>query len=130
MEILILFLTILGVFLTARYFSFAGTKWYLFSLRDSICMERFRQKQKAGDIIIASYNTTAALAHLWCAIMLVYCLFNFSISSTVLLTTSCIVFALLLLQVVYRYAIDRKYDLNSFYNAVVEFKRNEKVVLK
>ena len=128
MKILILVFAILGVFLTARYFSLAGTKWYLFSIRDSICIERFRQKQKAGDVIIASYNTTAALAHLWCAILLVSCLFNFSISSTVLLTTSCIVCALLLLQVVYRYAIDRKYDLNSFYNAVVEFKRNEDVV--
>ena len=128
MEILILILAVFGVFLTTRYISFACTKWYLFSLRDSICIERFRQKQKAGDVIIASYNTTAALAHLWCSILLVSCLFNFSISSTVLLTTSCIVCALLLLQVVCRYAIDRKYDLNSFYNAVVEFKRNEKVV--
>ena len=130
MKILILILVIFGVFLTARYFSFASTKWSLFSLRDSICIERFRQKQKAGDVIIASYNTTAALAHLWCAILLVSCLFNFSISSTVLLTTSCIVCALLLLQVVCRYAIDRKYDLRNFYNAVVEFKRNEDVVGK
>lgn len=128
MKILILVIVIWGVFLTTRYISFACTKWYLFSLRDSICIEGFRQKQKAGDVITASYSTTAALAHLWGAIMWISCLFNFSISSTVLLTTSCIVCALLLLQVVCRYAIDRKYDLNAFYNAVVEFKRNEKVV--
>jgi hypothetical protein len=43
---------------------------------------------------------------------------------------SCIVCALLLLQVVCRYAIDKKYDLRNFYNAVVEFKRNEDVVGK
>jgi hypothetical protein len=34
MNILILVFAILGVFLTARYFSLAGTKWYLFSLRE------------------------------------------------------------------------------------------------
>ena len=128
MEIIVLVLVILGAFLTARYFSFAGTKWYLFSLRDSICIERFRQKQKAGDVIIASYNTTAALTHLWGTIMLMSYLFNFSISSTILLMTSCIVCALLLLQVVYRYVIDKKYGLRNFYSAVVEFKRNEDVV--
>ena len=128
MKILILVLAILGVFLTAGYFSFAGTKWYLFSLRDSICIERFRQKQKAGDVIIASYNTTAALTHLWGTFMLMSCLFNFTISSTILLMTSCIVCALILLQVVCRYTIDRKYDLRNFYLSVVEFKRNEDVV--
>lgn len=128
MEIIVLALVILGVFLTARYFSFASTKWYLFSLRDSICIERFRQKQKAGDIIIASYNTTAALTHLWGTIMLMSYLFNFSISSTILLMTSCIVCALIILQVVCRYVIDKKYDLRNFYSAVVEFKRNEDVV--
>ena len=128
MEILILILAVFGVFLTTRYISFACTKWYLFSLRDSICIERFRQKQKAGDVIIASYNTTAAFTHLWCAILLVSCLFKFSISSTVLLTTSCIVCTLLLLQVLCRYIIDKKYDMKTFYHAVVEFKRNEKVV--
>ena len=128
MEILILILAVFGVFLTTRYISFACTKWYLFSLRDSICIERFRQKQKAGDVIIASYNTTAAFTHLWCAILLVSCLFKFSISSTVLLTTSCIVCTLLLLQVLCRYVIDNKYDMKIFYLTVVEFKRNEKVV--
>lgn len=127
MEILILILAVFGVFLTTRYISFACTKWYLFSLRDSICIERFRQKQKAGDVIIASYNTTAALAHLWCSILLGSCLFKFSISSTVLLATSCIVCTLLLLQVLCRYVIDKKYDMKTFYHAVVEFKRNEKV---
>lgn len=130
MKAFILILVILGVFLTTRYISFACTKWYLFSLRDSICIERFRQKQKAGDVIIASYNTTAALTHLWCAIMLMSCLYHFTISSAVLLMISCIVCALLLLQVVCRYAIDKKYDLRNFYNAVVEFKRNEDVVGK
>ena len=130
MKIIVLVLVILGAFLTARYFSFAGTKWYLFSLRDNICIERFRQKQKAGDIIIASYNTTAALTHLWSTIMLMSYLFNFSISSTILLMTSCIVCALLILQVVCRYVIDKKYGLRNFYSAVVEFKRNEDVVGK
>ena len=128
MEIIVLALVILGAFLTVRYFSFAGTKWYLFSLRDSICIERFRQKQKAGDVIIASYNTTAALTHLWGTIMLMVYLFNFSISSTILLMTSCIVCALLILQVVCRYVVDKKYGLRNFYSAVVEFKRNEDVV--
>lgn len=128
MEILILILVISGVFLTARYISFACTKWEIFSLRDSICIEKFRQKQKTGDVIIASYNTTAALTHLWGAIMLTSCLFSFTISSTVLFMVSCIVCAILLLQVVCRYKIDRKYDLKTFYNAVVEFKCNEKVV--
>ena len=128
MEILILILVIFGTFLTTRYISFACTKWEMFSLRDSICIERFRQKQKAGDAIIASYNTTAALTHLWGAIMLMSCLFNFSISSTVVFMVSCIVCALLLLQVVCRYTIDKKNDLRTFYLAVTELKRNEKVV--
>ena len=57
MEILILTLAVFGVFLTTRYISFACIKWYLFSLIESICIERFRQKQKAGDVTIASYNT-------------------------------------------------------------------------
>ena len=117
MKAFISILVILGVFLTTRYISFACTKWYLFSLRDSICIERFRQKQKAGDVIIASYNTTAALTHLWCAIMLMSCLYHFTISSAVLLMLSCIVCALLLLQVVCRYAIDKNKYL--FYNCLV-----------
>ena len=128
MNILILVFAILGVFLTARYFSLAGTKWYLFSIRDSICIDRFRLKQKAGDIIIVSYNTTAALAHLWGTIMLMSCLFKFSISSRTLLIISCVVCILLLIQVVCRYMIDKKYDLRIFYQSVVEFKRNEDVV--
>ncbi len=128
MKILILVIVLLGVFLTARYFSFAGTKWYLFSLRDGICIERFRQEQKACDAIVASYNTTAMLTHLWGTIMLMSCLFNFSISSTALLIISCIVCVLLLMQVVCSYTIDKKYDLRNFYSAVVEFKRNEDVV--
>lgn len=125
MEILIF---IIGVFLTARYLSLAGTKWYLFSLRDTICIERFRQKQKACDVIIASYNTTVALTHLWSAIMFISYLFNFSISSTIILQTAAIVEVLLLLQIVCQHIIDKKYDLRHFYDAVVEMKRNEDVV--
>lgn len=125
MEILIF---IIGVFLTARYLSLAGTKWYLFSLRDTICIERFRQKQKACDVIIASYNTTVALTHLWSAIMFISYLFDFSVSSTIILQTAAIVEVLLLLQIVCQHIIDKKYDLRHFYDAVVEMKRNENVV--
>lgn len=125
MEILIF---IIGVFLTARYLSLAGTKWYLFSLRDTICIERFRQKQKACDVIIASYNTTVALTHLWSAIMFISYLFDFSVSSTIILQTAAIVEVLLLLQIVCQHIIDKKYDLRHFYDAVVEMKRNEDVV--
>lgn len=130
MKTLILLIGILGIFLTARYFSFAGSKWYLFSLRDSICIERFRQKQKAGDAIIASYNTTAALAHLWGAIMLMSYLFDFGISSTTMLLITGVVSAMLLLQIVCRCIIDKKCDLRYFYNALVEFKHNEDIVGK
>jgi hypothetical protein len=125
MEILIF---TIGVFLTARYLSLAGTKWYLFSLRDTICIERFRQKQKACDVIIASYNTTVALTHLWSAIMFISYLFDFSVSSTIILQTAAIVEVLLLLQIVCQHIIDKKYDLRHFYDAVVEMKRNEDVV--
>lgn len=125
MEILIF---IIGVFLTARYLSLAGTKWYLFSLRDTICIERFRQKQKVCDVIIASYNTTVALTHLWSAIMLTAYLFDFNLSSTTILRTAVIVIVLLLLQIVCQHIIDKKYDLRHFYDAVVEMKRNEDVV--
>ena len=128
MKTLILIFVIVEVFLTARYFSFVGTQWYLFSLRNSACIERFRQKQKAGDVIMANYNTTAALTHLWGAIMLMPYIFNFSISSTATLLTACVVIALLLLQIVCRHIIDKKYDLRDFYNAVVEFKRKEDVI--
>ena len=127
MEILIF---IIGVFLTARYLSLAGTKWYLFSLRDTICIERFRQKQKACDVIIASYNTTVALTHLWSAIMFISYLFDFSVSSTIILQTAAIVEVLLLLQIVCQHIIDKKYDLRHFYDTVVELKRNEDVVGK
>lgn len=127
MEILIF---IIGVFLTARYLSFAVTKWYLFSLRDTICIERFRQKQKACDVILACYNTTATLTHLWSAIMFISYLFNFSISSTTILRTAVIVIVLLLLQIVCRHVTDKKYDLRHFYDTVVELKRNEDVVGK
>ena len=130
MKTLILIFVIVEVFLTARYFSFVGTQWYLFSLRNSACIERFRQKQKAGDVIMVNYNTTAALTHLWGAIMLMPYIFNFSISSTATLLTACVVIALLLLQIVCRHIIDKKYDLRDFYNAVVEFKRKEDVVGK
>jgi hypothetical protein len=34
------------------------------------------------------------------------------------------------LQIVFRYATDKRYDLKNSYNAVVEFKRREKVVGK
>lgn len=125
MEILIF---IIGVFLTARYLSFAVTKWYLFSLRDTICIERFRQKQKACDVILACYNTTATLTHLWSAVMLISYLFDFSVSSTIILQTAAIVEVLLLLQIVCQHIIDKKYDLRHFYDAVVEMKRNEDVV--
>lgn len=130
METLILVVGILGIFLTVRYFSFAGTQWYLFSLRDNICKERFRQKQKAGDAIMASYNTTAALTHLWGVIMSMSYLYGFSILSTTMLLTTGVVSAMLLLQIVCRCIIDKKCDLRYFYNALVEFKRNEDIVGK
>jgi hypothetical protein len=130
MEIFILFVIILEVVLTSRNFSFVGTQWYLFSLRDSISIERFCQKQKACDSIILSYNTTAALTHLWGAIMLMSYLFDFRFSPVVLITISSAICLLLLLQIVFRYATDKRYDLKNSYNAVVEFKRREKVVGK
>ncbi|MBQ2424400.1 MAG: hypothetical protein II262_06320 [Alistipes sp.] len=130
MEIFILFVIILEVVLTSRNFSFVGAQWYLFSLRDSISIERFCQKQKACDSIIVSYNTTAALTHLCGAIMLMSYLFDFRFSPVVLITISSAICLLLLLQIVFRYATDKRYDLKNSYNAVVEFKRREKVVGK
>ncbi|MBQ1253254.1 MAG: hypothetical protein IIY05_02785 [Alistipes sp.] len=123
-----LFFVLLGLFLTARHLSFAGAKWYLFSIRDSICIERFRQKQKAGDVIIASYNTVAVVVHLWATIMLMSSIFHFCISPIVVLSTAAIVILLLLLHMIYRYAIDARYSLKEFYTTVNEFKKKEDVV--
>lgn len=128
METLILILALLEVFLTARYFSFAAIQWHLFLLRDSICIERFRQKQKAGDAIMASYNTTAALAHLWGAIMLLSYTFGFNISTTTIIFVTSIICLLLILQTVSRYMIYGKYDLRRFYHNVLMAKLKEDVV--
>lgn len=128
METLILIIALIQLFLTARYFSFAAIQWHLFYLRDSICIERFRQKQKAGDAIMASYNTTAALAHLWGAIMLLSYTFGFNISTTTIILVTSIICLLLILQTVSRYMIYGRYDLRRFYHNVLMAKLKEDVV--
>lgn len=60
--------------------------------------------------------------------MFISYLFDFSVSSTIILQTAAIVEVLLLLQIVCQHIIDKKYDLRHFYDAVVEMKRNEDVV--
>ena len=56
MEILILILAVFGVFLTTRYISFACTKWYLFSLRDSICIERSDKSKRQVMLLLIKTN--------------------------------------------------------------------------
>lgn len=128
MEPLVLILALLEVFLTARYFSFAAIQWHLFLLRDSICIERFQQKQKAGDAIMASYNTTAAFTHLWGAVMLLSYIFCFGIPTTTIVLVTCIVSLLIILQTVCRYVVGSRYDLRRFYYNVLMAKLKEDVV--
>lgn len=117
---------IIELFLVSRYASFASTQWYLFSIRDSICIEKFSDIQKAGDSIMASYNTVATIAHLWLIIMLLSYLIGFNISIIVEITS--IIVLLLILQIIFRYIIDKKYRLKECYNFLVKFKENEDVV--
>ena len=117
---------IIELFLVGRYASFASTQWYLFSIRDSICIEKFSDIQKAGDSIMASYNTVATIAHLWLIIMLLSYLIGFNISIIVEITS--IIVLLLILQIIFRYIIDEKYRLKQCYNFLVKFKENEDVV--
>lgn len=117
---------IFELFLVSRYASFASTQWYLFSIRDSICIEKFSDIQKAGDSIMASYNTVATIAHLWLIIMLLSYLIGFNISIIVEITS--IIVLLLILQIIFRYIIDEKYRLKQCYNFLVKFKENEDVV--
>ena len=117
---------IIDLFLVSRYASFASTQWYLFSIRDSICIEKFSDIQKAGDSIMASYNTVATIAHLWLIIMLLSYLIGFNISIIVEITS--IIVLLLSLQIIFRYIIDKKYRLKECYNFLVKFKENEDVV--
>ena len=117
---------IIELFLVSRYASFASTQWYLFSIRDSICIEKFSDIQKAGDSIMASYNTVATIAHLWLIIMLLSYLIGFNISIIVEITS--IIVLLLILQIIFRYIIDEKYRLKQCYNFLVKFKENEDVV--
>lgn len=117
---------IIELFLVSRYASFASTQWYLFSIRDSICIEKFSDIQKAGDSIMASYNTVATIAHLWLIIMLLSYLIGFNISIIVEITS--IIVLLLILQIIFRYIIDKKYRLKQCYNFLVKFKENEDVV--
>lgn len=117
---------IIELFLVSRYASFASTQWYLFSIRNSICIEKFSDIQKAGDSIMASYNTVATIAHLWLIVMLLSYLIGFNISIIVEITT--IIVLLLILQIIFRYIIDKKYRLKQCYNFLVKFKENEDVV--
>lgn len=117
---------IIELFLVSRYASFASTQWYLFSIRDSICIDKFSDIQKAGDSIMASYNTVATIAHLWLIIMLLSYLISFNISIIVEITS--IIVLLLILQIIFRYIIDEKYRLKQCYNFLVKFKENEDVV--
>ena len=117
---------IIELFLVSRYASFASTQWYLFSIRNSICIEKFSDIQKAGDSIMASYNTVATIAHLWLIIMLLSYLIGFNISIIVEITS--IIVLLLILQIIFRYIIDKKYRLKQCYNFLVKFKENEDVV--
>lgn len=117
---------IIELFLVSRYASFASTQWYLFSIRNSICIEKFNDIQKAGDSIMASYNTVATIAHLWLIVMLLSYLIGFNISIIVEITT--IIVLLLILQIIFRYIIDKKYRLKQCYNFLVKFKENEDVV--
>lgn len=53
MKTFVLVLAIVELFTIWRYFSLTITNWQLFSMRDINCTQRFRQKQKAGDAIVA-----------------------------------------------------------------------------
>lgn len=128
METLIFILAVLSTFLTARYFSFVGTQLYLYSLRDSLWIERFRQCQKAGDIIIASYNATSALTHLWGTIMLASYLYSFHMQAITIISITGVISMLLIIQFICRYFLEKKFNLRELYDMVVKYRRNQEVV--
>jgi hypothetical protein len=119
---------IIELLLVSRYASFATTQWYLFSIRDSICIKKFSDIQKVGDSIMASYNTVATIAHLWLTVMILSYLIGFNISVLIMVEITSIIVLLLILQIIFRYIIDKKYRLKQCYNFLVKFKENEDVV--
>ena len=84
--------------------------------------------KKLGDSIMASYNTVATIAHLWLIVMLLSYLIGFNISVLIMREITSIIVLLLILQIIFRYIIDKKYRLKQCYNFLVKFKENEDVV--
>lgn len=128
MKTLIILMLVLNIFFICRNLSFAITKWYLFSLRNSICIERLRREQKCGDAIIATYNSAVTIISIWVAILLFCCATGLQISLVAANTVTGVLLGLLFLFGVMRYVLIRKYALDTLYNTIVDYKSKEDVV--
>jgi hypothetical protein len=125
---LIILMLALNIFFICKYLSFAITKWYVFSLRDSICIERLRKEQKCGDIIIATYNSTVTLICIWVSVLLFCSTKSPQLSPIVLNTTTGILVGVLFSLSIMQYVLIKKYSLDTLYNTIVDYRSRQKVV--
>ena len=130
MKIAILFVTFVSVYLAARYLSFAISRLKLLAIRDEICIDRFKPRHKICDKALLSYYSIAMLVHLWGCALLSSLAFDFSIPTNVIVIVSSIIVGLLIFQIIYRVALEKKYDLIKFYIDLINARSKLDVVSK
>ena len=128
MKTFIILMLALNIFFICKYLSLAITKWYVFSLRDSICIERLRKEQKYGDTIIATYNSTVTLICIWVSVLLFCSTKSPQLSPIVLNTTTGILVGVLFSLSIMQYVLIKKYSLDTLYNTIVDYRSKQKVV--
>lgn len=128
MNVFILLTVVLSMFLAARYLSLTITRLNLYSLRDYICIERFRCRHKLCEKCLIFYYANSMLVHIWGGILLSTFILNFSIPTILVELISSLLILLLFCQSLYRFIIERKYLLRSFYINVINLRSNIDVV--
>jgi hypothetical protein len=124
----ILFAIVLSAFLVVRYFSFVIMRLHLYSLRDVICINRFKVRHKKCETAVIFYYVMAMLVHLWGCVILSSYVFKFVIPVNAIILITGIITGLMVSQTIYRFVIENKYGLGMFYNDVISGRKMMSVV--
>ena len=130
------FMLVFGAIITCRSLSLLVMQWQLLTYRDSECIPRIRYQQKACDALIIIYYGITFLIGSW---LLIYSFTSLTIVDTnidelyaiplsVSLGYPICLGLLLIVYILIRIIFSEAYDLSSYYNDMIHYRKAQEVV--
>ena len=130
MNVLMLFFIIVGAIIACRSLSVAVVQCDLIGYHSASCIKRLVKEQKSVDILVSLYHIAVFLFGLW---LITYAIFSFgkyAIGLTLqYILPLCCILAFIVFWAFYFY-FEKKYNLKSFYNNMVDYRSKQEVVTK